>query len=453
MGDQLKAKEAIWRFAQSRALRGALLAFGLAILYFGWALDHVEQNTWLLKFMTPDYVRAMGAYGDLLSGETELTSEKPGFIELAALLRARLVVQREQSEAPLDSALDLHDVELLSIRAQGEVPWLVTPAGYSGPGIRDLEVTVEIEGRPQTIGPSDFPGLEAEIRARYLTQDVFSYSSAFFLAGLVLGFLTGLMEILCVRSSRAANRRAGRSFSAWLSMRWAVLTLAVLAVAATFAILLMALVTTPRLQEDARASVLATIGTGLAVLLVTSIALGLDFARYRRSREPRLGVIWTERGVYPLTEHASDRPVEFSVEHVLWNAGATPIVLLQPAIAPIDGIQLHSLSTERNEVLLLRGTEWVEQKAFPMVLAERETALWRFWPGDKASLPPIMAHTVGRDKAKAVDFVRKNKNARCFLFDITCFSALPADVRNSDLHHSFVGFTYKLGDNANESEE
>ena len=116
-------------------------------------MDHVEQNAWLLRFIIPDYVSVIGAYGDLVSGEPELAIGSPGFVELAAFLKGRLVAQREQSEVPLDYVLDPDDVEVLSIRAQGKVPWLVTRSGYNGPGIKGLEVTVEHEGRTQTIGP------------------------------------------------------------------------------------------------------------------------------------------------------------------------------------------------------------------------------------------------------------------------------------------------------------
>lgn len=217
--------------------------------------------------------------------------------------------------------------------------------------------------------------------------------------------------------------------------------------AAILGILIWAFILALDLSAEGKAVALAAIGTGVALLSVAVLTLRLELLRFRRSKEPFLGVIWKEPGMYPFTEHASGDPQDVYVEYILWNAGTAPILVQQPASVPTREFRTHLLSGSRTELLRPKGgSEWVSEKAFPILLGQGETAIWRYYTGDKACLRPSMGEIVERDRAKAIRFIRDSAGDRRFVFELLHFTALPADVQQRDLRKCYVGFAYKSSD-------
>jgi hypothetical protein len=212
--------------------------------------------------------------------------------------------------------------------------------------------------------------------------------------------------------------------------------------AAILGVLIWAFILALDLSAEGKAVALAAIGTGVALLSVAVLTLRLELLRFRRSQEPLLGIIWKEPGMYPFTEHASGDPQDVYVEYILWNAGTAPILVQQPASVLTPEFRTHHLGGSRTELLRPSGAEWVSEKAFPILLAQGETAIWRYYTGDKACLRPSMGEIVERDRAKAIRFIRDSAGDRRFVFELLHFTALPADVQQRDLRRCFVGFAY-----------
>lgn len=219
-------------------------------------------------------------------------------------------------------------------------------------------------------------------------------------------------------------------------------TLGGLVVGAVLGLLVWAFVLSLRQSDEAKAVILAAIGTGAALLLVSVRTLQLDILRFRRSKEPLLGVMWKEPGMYPFTEHASEASQDVYAEYILWNAGTAPILVQQPASVMTREFSTHHLGQSRNELLRPTVSGWVPEKAFPILLCQGETAIWRHYTGEQARFRPIMAEIVTRDQVKAIRFIRDSEGDRRFVFAILHFTALPADVRRRDLRKCFVGFAY-----------
>lgn len=216
--------------------------------------------------------------------------------------------------------------------------------------------------------------------------------------------------------------------------------------AAILGILIWAFILALDLSAEGRAVTLAAIGTGVALLSVAVLTLRLELLRFRRSKEPFLGVIWKEPGMYPFTEHASSAPQDVYVEYILWNAGTAPILVQQPASVLTSEFRTHHLGGSREELLRPTGSGWVSEKAFPILLTQGETAIWRHYTGEQAHLRPSTSEIVTRDHAKAVRFIKDSEGDRRFLFAILHFAALPVDVQRKDLRRCYVGFAYKSSD-------
>ena len=216
--------------------------------------------------------------------------------------------------------------------------------------------------------------------------------------------------------------------------------------AAILGVLIWAFILALDLSVEGKALALAAIGTGVALLSVAVLTLQLELLRFRRSQEPLLGIMWKEPGMYPFTEHASGNPQDVYVEYILWNVGTVPILVQQPASVPMREFRTHLQSGSRTELLRPKGSKWVSEKAFPILLGQGETAIWRYYTGDKACLRPSIAEIVTRDKAKAIRFVKESEGDRRFLFAVLHFAALPADVQRKDLRRCYVGFAYKSSD-------
>lgn len=221
---------------------------------------------------------------------------------------------------------------------------------------------------------------------------------------------------------------------------------AVLVVGAVLGLLVWAFVLSLRQSDEAKAVILAAIGTGAALLLVSVRTLQLDILRFRRSKEPLLGVMWKEPGMYPFAERASGGSQDVYAEYILWNAGTAPILVQQPASVLTREFSTHHLGQSRNELLRPTSGGSVPEKAFPILLSQGETAVWRYYTGEQACFRPTMAEIVTRDRAKAIRFIRDSEGDRRFVFGILHFTALPADVQRRDLRKCYVGFAYKSSD-------
>jgi len=215
-----------------------------------------------------------------------------------------------------------------------------------------------------------------------------------------------------------------------------------LVIASVLGLLIWAFVLSLRQSDETKAVILAAIGTGAALLLVSIRTLHLDILRFRHSKEPLLGVMWRDPGMYPFAEYASDGSQDVHAEYILWNAGTAPILVQHPASVITREFSTHHLGQSRNEFLRPTGGGWVPETAFPVLLGQGETAIWRHYAGEKACLRPAMAEIVTRDRDKAIRFIRDSKGDRRFVFEILHFTALPADVQRRDLRKCFVGFAY-----------
>jgi len=216
----------------------------------------------------------------------------------------------------------------------------------------------------------------------------------------------------------------------------------VLAGVAVACLLVWAFVLALHQADGTKASILATIGTGGALLLISARALRLDVLRFFRSKEPFLGVMWKEPGMYPLTEHEAHTPQDIYAEYILWNAGAAPILVQQPASVITREFHTHHFSQSRTELLRSTGNMCVPEKAFPIILAPQETAIWRYYTGERARMCPVMSGIVTHNRAKAISFIRDSEGDRRFVFEIVYFTALPANVQQKDLRRCYVGFVY-----------
>lgn len=191
-----------------------------------------------------------------------------------------------------------------------------------------------------------------------------------------------------------------------------------------------------------RAFIIATIGTGLALLSVAWLGYRLERTRHRQSKEPILGVIWKEPGMYPFSDLPAHEAKDACVEHVFWNAGESTILVMQPALMITRHWQTRSGANVRNEVLRSAGSDWKPEPAFPILLAKGEVAVWRYYPGDVQTLGPGLSQIVDRDGHRAVRFLEKQPQDQKLLFEIVHYSAVPADVQKSDLRRCYVGFAY-----------
>ena len=216
----------------------------------------------------------------------------------------------------------------------------------------------------------------------------------------------------------------------------------VLAGAAVACLLVWAFVLALHQTDGTKASILATIGTGGALLLISARALRLDVLRFFRSREPLLGVMWKEPGMYPLTECESHTLQDVYAEYILWNSGAVPILVQQPASVITREFHTQHFSQSRTELLRSTSNKWISEKAFPIILAPQETAIWRYYTGEQVRMRPVMSEIVTYNRAKAISFIRDSEGDLRFVFEILHFTALPANVQRRDLRRCYVGFAY-----------
>jgi hypothetical protein len=220
------------------------------------------------------------------------------------------------------------------------------------------------------------------------------------------------------------------------------------AIGAVLGLLVWAFVLSLEQSDEDKAVILATIGTGGALLLVAIRTLHLDILRFQRSKEPLLGVMWKEPGMYPFSAGSTAEPQDIYAEYILWNAGTAPVLVQQPASVITREFNTYHLGWSKDE--LLRPTEngLVPEKAFPILLCQGETAIWRHYTGEQARFRPAMSEIVTCDQAKAVRFIRDSEGERRFVFEILHFAALPADVQQRDLRRCFVGFSYNAPESA-----
>lgn len=217
------------------------------------------------------------------------------------------------------------------------------------------------------------------------------------------------------------------------------------------ALLVWSLALALRQPDEVKTNTLAVIGTGLALLVVSIRALWLDLARFHRVREPMLGVIWKERGVYPLVEYAGT-PRDVFAEYIMWNAGESAILVHQPSAVLTREFPTRDLGNARVELLRPHGAEWIPEAAFPILLSKGETAIWRHYTGEKAQIRPGMSETIKRDRDRAIRFIRDSEGDRKYVFGILHHAALPSDLRTRDLRRIYVGFSYNSSECINEPE-
>jgi len=213
-------------------------------------------------------------------------------------------------------------------------------------------------------------------------------------------------------------------------------------VCAVVALLVWALVLALRQPEETKAVVLAAIGTGVALLLVSARALQLEVLRFRQAKEPLLGIMWREPSMYPFSKDTAAGPRAVYAEYILWNAGIAPILVQQPVSVLAREFTTHHLGGSRDELLRPVGGTLVAEEAFPIILRQGETAIWRHYTGEQSDFRPTMSETITRDQTHAVRFIRDSEGDRKFVFAVIHFAALPADARRRDLRSCFVGFAY-----------
>jgi len=217
-----------------------------------------------------------------------------------------------------------------------------------------------------------------------------------------------------------------------------------LAIGVVLGLLVWAFVLSLRQSDEDKAVILAAIGTGAALLLVSIRTLHLDILRFRRSKEPLLGIMWKDPGMYPFVKLASEDPQDVYAEYILWNAGTAPILVQHPASVVTNEFGTHHLGQSRTELLRPTRSGLVPEKAFPILLRQGESAIWRHYTGEQARFRPTMAEIVTHDQQKAIRFIRDSKGDRRFVFGILHFTALPTNVQRRDLRKCFVGFAYDV---------
>jgi len=196
--------------------------------------------------------------------------------------------------------------------------------------------------------------------------------------------------------------------------------------------------------DGTKASILATIGTGGALLLISARALRLDVLRFFRSKEPFLGVMWKEPGMYPLTEHEAHIPQDVYAEYILWNAGDVPILIYQPSLVLDRRLGPMHLGSGKVEVEHVSKGETVIENSFPIVLGKGEICIWRQFTGDRTSLRPQMSEIIEDSREKAIKFLQKQECNRRFLLEVTYFGKPPHGVKKADLRKQYVGFCYQI---------
>jgi len=199
-----------------------------------------------------------------------------------------------------------------------------------------------------------------------------------------------------------------------------------------------------------RAAPLATIATGIALLAVAVLAyllqgrsLELQRQSFDALHEPSLGIHYRKPAS---TEAPSEEATAVYAEYIMWNAGDVPILIWQPAIVPIRGLGPVDLGKGMTQLERVRGDKLIPEQSFPIVLGKGEVCMWRQFTGDTAHLRPTLAEKHDVSHEKAVEFLRRQKSNRRFLFAVTYFSKPPATLTRSDMYTQFVGFAYQVPD-------
>ena len=178
-----------------------ILTIGLLFAFFAWALEHPDQNPWMVTLVGVRIEQVIATYEVLLDGDGEITPANVGFNEICSVLLEKMQIKTPNRLLPgemISQSAGKFSEEgrlvVYALKAETGPSFVqASTSGYTGRAIKDLQLTGTLDGNDvEELFPTVYD-VGAEVKKRFGEHPLYRYSTFFFAIGLGLSLTSAIL--------------------------------------------------------------------------------------------------------------------------------------------------------------------------------------------------------------------------------------------------------------------